>query len=114
MSECIFCQIINQEIPGNVVYEDEHLIVFHDINPQVPAHLLLVTKKHIPSLNDVTPEFASILGHIPLVAKDLAEELGLAESGWRLVFNCGSDAKQTVFHLHAHLLGGRPMVGQLA
>jgi histidine triad (HIT) family protein len=114
MSECIFCQIINREIPGNIVFEDDELIAFHDINPQAPAHLLIVTKTHIPSLNEITPEFAPIFARIPLLAKNLAEEFGLAENGWRLVINSGADAKQTVFHIHVHLLGGRPMVGQMA
>jgi len=115
MSEqCVFCKIINKQIPSNIVHEDEHLIAFRDISPQAPTHLLIVPKVHISSLNDLSPEHASILGHIPLVAKSLAGELGLAESGWRLVVNCGPDACQTVFHLHVHLLGGRPMSGQMA
>jgi histidine triad (HIT) family protein len=112
--QCIFCQIINKELPANIVFEDDELIVFHDINPQAPAHLLIVPKIHHPSLNDITPEQAYIFGRILVVAKTLAEEFGLTESGWRMVINCGADAKQTVFHVHVHLLGGRPMVGQMA
>jgi histidine triad (HIT) family protein len=112
--QCIFCRIINKQIPSNTVYEDEHVIVFSDINPQAPTHLLIVPKTHIPSLNELSAEHALILGHISIVAKELAKRLGLAETGWRLVINCGADAGQTVFHLHVHLLGGRPLVGQMA
>ena len=115
MSEqCVFCKIINKQILSNIVHEDERVIAFRDINPQAPTHLLIVPKVHLPSLNELLPEHAAILGHIPMVAKSLARESGLAESGWRLVINCGADAAQTVFHLHVHMLGGRPMSGQMA
>jgi len=114
VNECIFCKIIKRQIPSNIVHEDEHVIAFADIAPQAPKHLLIVPKLHIPSLNDLTEEHAHILGHISLVAKELAARLGLAEAGWRLVINCGADAGQTVFHLHVHLLGGRPLAGQMA
>jgi len=112
--QCIFCKIINKQIPSNIVHEDEHVVVFADIAPQAPTHLLIVPRTHIPSLNEMTEEHAHILGHISLVAKKLAGRLGFAEAGWRLVINCGADAGQTVFHLHVHLLGGRPLVGQMA
>ena len=112
--QCIFCKIINKEIPSSVVHEDEHVVVFKDISPQAPTHLLIVSRAHIPSLNELSPEHAALLGHIPLAAKSIARNLGLAENGWRLVVNCGSDACQTVFHLHVHLLGGRPLSGQMA
>ena len=115
MSEqCIFCKIIGKQIPSSIVHEDEQVIAFRDINPQAPTHLLIVPKVHIPSLNELSLEHAAILGHISMVAKSLARESGLAESGWRLVINCGAGAGQTVFHLHVHLLGGRPMSGQMA
>jgi histidine triad (HIT) family protein len=112
--QCVFCKIINKQIPSNMVHEDEHVIVFADIAPQAPTHLLIVPKVHIPDLNELTEEHAFVLGHISMVAKELAARLGLAETGWRLVINCGADAGQTVFHLHVHLLGGRPLAGQMA
>jgi histidine triad (HIT) family protein len=112
--QCVFCKIINKQIPSNIVHKDEHVVVFADIAPQAPTHLLIVPRLHIPSLNDLTEEHAHILGHISLVAKALAERFGLAGTGWRLVINCGEGAGQTVFHLHVHLLGGRPLVGQMA
>ena len=111
---CVFCKIVNKEIPAGIVYEDDLLVAFHDISPQVPAHILIVPKEHIPSVNDVTEEHLHVLGRIPLLARDLAKQIGVAEDGWRLVINSGQDAKQTVFHLHVHLLGGRPMTGQMA
>jgi len=112
--QCVFCKIINKQIPSNMVHEDEQVIAFADIAPQAPTHLLIVPKVHISSLNELTEEHAHILGHISLVAKLLAARMGLAETGWRLVINCGADAGQTVFHLHVHLLGGRPLLGQMA
>jgi len=112
--QCIFCKIINKQIPSAIVYEDELVVAFRDINPQAPVHLLIVPKIHIPSLNELLPEHSAILGHIHLAATSLAKESGLAETGWRLVVNCGAEACQTVFHLHVHLLGGRQMSGQMA
>jgi histidine triad (HIT) family protein len=112
--QCIFCKIADKQIPSTIVHEDEHVLVFSDINPQAPTHLLVVPKKHIPSLNELSEVDAPILGHISMVARDVAGRLGLAETGWRLVINCGADAGQTVFHLHVHLLGGRPLAGQMA
>ena len=112
--QCIFCRIINKKVPSDIVYEDDHVVVFKDINPQTPIHLLIVPKAHIPSLNDVSAEHTVALGHVPIVAKKLAAEMGLGERGWRLVINCGEEACQSVFHLHVHLLGGRTMSGQMA
>lgn len=112
--QCIFCKIIAKETTADIAYEDDLVVAFHDINPQAPLHLLVVPKEHIPSLNDVTEAHAKIMGHIPVVAKEITKKNGLAEDGWRLVINCGPDAKQTVFHLHAHILGGRPMSGHMA
>jgi len=112
--QCIFCGIINKRIPSAIVHEDEFVIAFRDISPQAPVHLLIVPKIHIPSLNELSQEHSATLGHIYLVARKLAAESGLAETGWRLVVNCGADACQTVFHLHVHLLGGRQMSGQMA
>jgi histidine triad (HIT) family protein len=112
--QCVFCKIINKEIPASLVHEDDTVVVFKDLNPQAPVHLLVVPKVHIPSLNDLQPEHSQLLGHALLVASDVAKHEGLAEDGWRLVVNCGDGARQTVFHLHIHLLGGRLLSGQMA
>ncbi len=108
MSDCIFCMIANKEIPSNIAYEDDKIMVFHDLEPQAPVHVLMISKKHIPSLDDVTEEDQELLGYMILKVKDIAEQLGL-ENGYRLVNNCGADALQTVRHLHFHLLGKRKM-----
>jgi len=108
MSDCIFCMIANKEIPSNIAYEDDKIMVFHDLEPQAPVHVLMISKKHIASLDDVTEEDQDLLGYMILKVKDIAEQLGL-ENGYRLVNNCGADALQTVRHLHFHLLGKRKM-----
>lgn len=110
---CLFCKIIEKQIPSNIVYEDDQVVAFKDISPQVPVHLLIVPKVHIPGLNDLTPAQSVLLGHIALVGKELARLAGIEASGWRLVMNCGPHAGQTVFHLHVHLLGGAPMAGKM-
>jgi histidine triad (HIT) family protein len=112
--QCIFCKIVGKQIPSSILYEDGLVVAFSDINPQAPTHVLVVPKAHIPTLNDLAEEHSAVLAHIPLVAKGIAERLGLAGSGWRLVANCGADAGQTVFHLHFHLLGGAPLSGRMA
>jgi histidine triad (HIT) family protein len=106
--------IIDKRIPSNILHEDGLVAAFADISPQAHTHLLIVPKAHVPGLNDVTEAHSALLAHIPLVAKHLAERLGLAENGWRLVCNCGPDAGQTVAHLHFHLLGGGPLSGRMA
>lgn len=108
MSDCIFCKIANGEIPSNKVYEDEQIICFHDADPQAPVHVLIIPKKHIPSLDEVTEEDKELLGDLMLKVQDLAKDLGL-DNGYRLVNNCGEDGFQTVKHLHFHLLGKRKM-----
>ena len=108
MSDCIFCKLANGEIPYNKVYEDDRILCFHDADPQAPVHVLIIPKKHIPSLDDVTEEDRDLLGDIMLKVKDLAKDLGL-ENGYRVVNNCGEDGFQTVRHLHVHLLGKRKM-----
>ncbi|MBL0209964.1 MAG: histidine triad nucleotide-binding protein [Holophagaceae bacterium] len=113
MSECLFCRIARKEIPSGVVYEDEELLAFKDISPQAPVHLLIIPKIHCEGLNDLTPEVEKAAARIPAVAAQLAKEFGTAHSGYRLIANCGSDAGQTVFHLHYHLLGGRVLGGKL-
>lgn len=109
MAECLFCRIIRGEIPSKKVYEDEDAFAFRDIDPQAPTHILILPKRHIATLNDLTPEDAELVGKLFLVAKKLAKDEGVAEAGYRAVFNCNADAGQAVFHLHLHLLGGRPM-----
>lgn len=105
--DCIFCKIINKEIPSEVVYEDERILAFKDINPAAPTHILIIPKKHIPTLLDLQPEDSDVIGHIVLTANRLASQYGLEEQGFRLVSNCKENAGQTVFHIHFHLLGGR-------
>jgi len=108
MSDCIFCMIANKEIPSNIVYEDDKIMVFHDLEPQAPAHVLMISKKHIPSLDAVAEEDQELLGYMILKVKDIAEMLEMG-NGYRLVNNCGEDALQTVKHLHFHILGKRKM-----
>ena len=108
MQDCIFCKIINKEIPAEIVYENEHVLVFKDIKPAAPVHLLLIPKKHIPTFFDVTEEDAGIIGRIQLAAGHVAREMGLTDRGFRLAGNCGRDAGQMVMHIHYHLLAGRP------
>ena len=109
MSDCLFCKIARKEIPAAVVYEDDTLIVFKDIFPQAPVHLLIIPKAHCEGLADLTPETAAAAARIPGLAAQLAQEQGVAEGGWRLISNCGPDAWQVVFHLHFHLVGGKPL-----
>ncbi len=107
MKDCIFCKLMNREIPTEVIYEDEKCFAFRDINPQAPQHILIIPKKHIPSLNEIKDESEEVLGHLLKVIPLIAEKLGLTEKGYRIVINCGKSAGQEVFHLHIHLLGGR-------
>ncbi|MCL2004936.1 MAG: histidine triad nucleotide-binding protein [Planctomycetaceae bacterium] len=109
MSEkTIFKRIIDKEIPANIVHEDELCLAFHDVNPQAPVHVLVIPKKEIASANQLTGDDAELLGHLFGVIRTLAQKLGL-ENGYRVVTNCGNDGGQTVYHLHFHLLGGRPL-----
>lgn len=108
MSDCLFCKILEGEIPSNKVYEDDKILCFHDVDPQAPVHVLIIPKKHIASLDDLQGEDAEIISYIMLKVQDIASELGLGH-GYRLVNNCGEDGLQTVKHLHFHLLGGRKM-----
>ena len=108
MSECLFCMLIEGRIPSNKVYEDDRILCFHDVDPQAPVHVLIIPKKHIPSLDDLQEEDADLISYIMLKVKDIAAELGL-ENGYRLVNNCGEDGLQTVKHLHFHLVGGRKL-----
>ena len=107
--ECIFCKIVAGEIPANKVYDDEQVLAFNDINPQAPTHVLVIPKRHIESLATVIAEDSQLLGHLVTTASGLARDLGLAERGYRVVFNVGQDGGMAVYHLHAHILGGRRM-----
>ncbi|NJL81980.1 MAG: histidine triad nucleotide-binding protein [Chloroflexaceae bacterium] len=108
MSETIFAKIIRREIPAEIVYEDDLALAFKDINPQAPTHILVIPKKPLPQLDAATDEDEALLGHLLLVAKQVAAQLGLS-NGYRLAINNGQDGGQTVFHLHLHLLGGRSL-----
>ena len=106
---CLFCKIIEKEIPSNTVYEDEHVLAFEDLTPQAPAHILIVPKKHISTLLDIQEEDNELIGRMFRAANAIAKEKGIAERGFRTVMNCNREAGQTVFHIHLHLLGGRAM-----
>ena len=105
--DCLFCRIAKKEIPSDIVFENEDLLAFRDINPQAPAHILVIPRKHIPTTNDLGAEDVELMGKLILAARDLAEKEGVAEDGYRLVINCNRGAGQAVFHIHLHLLGGR-------
>ena len=107
MSETLFTKIINRKIPSTIVYEDKEIIAFEDINAKAPVHLLIVPKKVIPTLNDVSDEDFELIGKMFKVVQILVKENNLAEPGYRTVFNCNDDGGQTVYHLHLHLMGGR-------
>ncbi|WP_024831424.1 histidine triad nucleotide-binding protein [Ruminiclostridium josui] len=109
MSDCIFCKIIKGEIPSKKVYETEKVYAFYDIKPEAPIHVLIVPKVHISSHNELNPENVDVMKDIHLAANEIAKELGISESGYRLINNCGEAAGQTVFHLHYHLVGGTSM-----
>lgn len=108
-STCLFCKISSGEIPVNFVYQDDLVIVFRDINPQAPQHLLIVPRKHIATTLDIGPDDMELIGHIHRVAAKISIELGFSDNGFRIVNNCKEDAGQTVWHLHFHLLGGRKL-----
>jgi len=108
-TDCLFCRIVEGEIPAEVILSTSDLLAFRDINPQAPTHILIVPKRHIPSVSQLEPADAEIMGRLFLAAQELAEREGIDEGGYRMVVNAGADAGQTVFHLHLHLLGGRGM-----
>lgn len=107
--DCIFCKIASKEIPTQVIYEDEHLLAFPDINPAAPVHVLVITKKHIDNLLEASAEDAALIGHVMLTIPKIAEQLGLADDGFRIVVNTKDNGGQTVHHIHWHILGGRFM-----
>lgn len=106
--DCVFCSIIKRQIPADIVFDNDRVLAFRDINAQAPVHILIVPKKHIKGLNDIAGADQELLGEIQLVARTLARKEGIDVDGYRLVANCGPAAGQAVFHLHYHLLGGRP------
>lgn len=106
--DCLFCDIAAGKIPSDILYEDEQVLVFSDINAQAPEHKLIIPRKHIATINDLAEEDGGLVGHMALVAKKMAKSLGVDESGYRLLFNVNKGAGQTVFHIHLHLLAGRP------
>ncbi|CAG7606141.1 Purine nucleoside phosphoramidase [Paenibacillus solanacearum] len=107
--DCIFCKIVEGTIPSKKVFENEHVVAFHDIQPAAPVHVLIIPKKHIAAMNDVAEEDLPLIAEIHRAALQMARELDVAESGYRLVNNCGRDSGQIVFHLHYHLLGGEKL-----
>ena len=109
MDDCLFCKIIDGQINADIVYEDERAVAFRDINPQAPTHVLVIPRTHIESLNALETSDEAEVGHLFVVAKKVAEQEGLAECGYRTVINTNADAGQTVFHIHVHLVGGKPM-----
>ncbi|MDP2919033.1 MAG: histidine triad nucleotide-binding protein [Dehalococcoidia bacterium] len=111
--DCIFCKIIGGQIPGNFVYQDETVVAFRDINPVAPVHILIAPREHIGSLADITEERAGLVGHMAVVANQIARQMGIAENGYRVTINNGPEGGQVVPHLHMHLLGGRQLSGRL-
>jgi histidine triad (HIT) family protein len=107
-SNCLFCKILSGDIPADIVYESETAIAFRDINPQAPTHLVIIPRKHIATINDIVEEDEVLVGSLYSAAREIAAAEGIAEDGFRAVMNCNEGAGQTVFHIHLHLLGGRP------
>jgi histidine triad (HIT) family protein len=109
MADCLFCKIVRKEIPAKLLYEDEDALAFEDINPQAPVHVLVVPKRHIPTLNDLTPADDALVGKLARISAVIARDRGIAEAGWRSVVNVNREGGQLVFHVHMHCMGGRPM-----
>ena len=107
--DCLFCKILTGEIPAELVYESETAVAFRDINPQAPTHVLVIPRKHIATINDIGEDDQAIVGSLYTEAQEIAAQEGIADAGYRAVMNCNEGAGQTVFHLHLHVLGGRPM-----
>ena len=107
MADCIFCRMARKEIKTDIVYEDDEILAFRDINPQAPTHILIIPREHIPTVLDIKEKEAALMGRLYMVAAELARKEKIDENGFRLVVNCNRDAGQAVFHLHLHLLGGR-------
>lgn len=110
MADCLFCKMVAGEIKPDTVYEDENVLAFRDINPQAPMHVLVIPKRHISTLNDLGEDDAQLAGQLTLAAAKVAEQEGVADSGYRTVMNCNADGGQTVFHIHMHVLAGRNLI----
>ncbi len=110
-ADCLFCKIANGTIPSELLYEDDKVVAFKDINPQAPVHCLIIPRVHIPTINDITVDQADLVGHMVLVAKQLAADNELTELGYRLIMNCNEQGGQTVYHIHLHMMGGRQLRG---
>ena len=109
MTDCLFCKMVSGEIQPDVVFEDDDVLAFRDVNPQAPVHVLVIPKSHIATTNELTPEHAGLVGKMVLAARQIAADEGIAEPGYRMVMNCNPEAGQSVYHIHLHMLGGRPM-----
>ena len=109
MADCVFCKIARKEIPAKLVHEDDDVVAFEDLNPQAPVHVLVVPRRHVPSLNELEAGDDALAGKLLRVAAGIARARGVAEPGWRAVVNVGKEGGQVVFHVHLHVLGGRPM-----
>ncbi len=109
MENCIFCKIIKKEIPSEIVYEDDKVLAFKDINPVAPVHVLIIPKVHVKNVMEINDQNADILKDIHMAAKKIASKVGIGDKGFRLITNCGEEAGQTVFHLHYHLIGGKEL-----
>ncbi len=109
MIDCLFCKIVAGEIPADIIHETETTVAFRDINPQAPTHVLIIPRKHIATINDIEDEDREIIGSLYTAARNIAVAEGIADEGYRVVMNCNAGAGQTVFHVHLHLIGGRPM-----
>ncbi|MGQ4878810.1 histidine triad nucleotide-binding protein [Billgrantia sp. LNSP4103-1] len=107
MQDCLFCKIVKRDVPADIVYEDDEVLAFNDINPQAPTHILVIPKQHIATLNDIEENDQALVGRLPYVAARLAEERDFADEGYRVVMNCNDQGGQTVYHIHMHLMGGR-------
>ena len=109
MADCLFCKIVAGQIPATIVFQNDHVVAFKDITPRAPTHVLIVPRRHIASLNELGPDDDALVGEMVRAGAGIAKDQGLADRGYRTVFNCNADAGQTVFHIHLHLLGGRTM-----
>ena len=109
MTDCLFCKMVSGEIQPDVVYEDEDVLAFRDVNPQAPTHVLVIPKTHIATTNDLDADNVHLVSKCYLAARQIAADAGIAERGYRMVMNCNPEAGQSVYHIHLHLLGGRPM-----
>ncbi len=108
-ADCLFCKIVNGELPADIVFEDDEVVAFNDISPQAPTHMLIIPKKHVATVNELTEAEIDLPGKLILRAKAIASEKGIAETGYRLIMNCNEQGGQTVYHIHLHLLGGRQL-----